>query len=444
MSTISAGTTSTTTLIHSGDTTGSLVLKTNDTGSGGTTAVTIGTDQSFNFSATGQRITGDFSNATPANRVAFQTSTTNGNTSLEVLTNGTSVQSGISFANSSDLANNSLGQVLINSTEFRFNSNLRGTGTYLPMTFYTGGGERMRVDTSGNVGIGTSSPAVKLDINGITGWAGATTGQTAQIVGASSGIGGGGNFRVLSNTTQAVDVGGVLTLGGYYTTTTASVDFASILGAKENSTGGNTAGYLAFGTRPNAGNMTERMRIDSSGYLWIKSTGGTSPWDATSGTYAKFGDIYPIGATAQSSIVAIFNRNTTTGSLVECKYNGAVVGSISVTASNTAYNTSSDYRLKHNIAPMTGALAKVSALNPVTYKWNADNSDGEGFIAHELAEVVPQCVTGEKDAVDAEGNPIYQGIDTSFLVATLTAAIQEQQALIQQLQADVAALKGTS
>jgi hypothetical protein len=73
-----------------------------------------------------------------------------------------------------------------------------------------------------------------------------------------------------------------------------------------------------------------------------------------------------------------------------------------------------------------------------------DGSDGQGFIAHELQEVVEGCVTGEKDAVDADGNPQYQGVDTSFLVATLTAAIQEQQALIVQLQADVAALKGAT
>jgi len=80
-------------------------------------------------------------------------------------------------------------------------------------------------------------------------------------------------------------------------------------------------------------------------------------------------------------------------------------------------------------------------LKPCTYKWNADDSDGEGFIAHELAEVVPQCVTGEKDAVDADGNPQYQGIDTSFLVATLTAAIQEQNQLITQLTARISALE---
>ena len=74
---------------------------------------------------------------------------------------------------------------------------------------------------------------------------------------------------------------------------------------------------------------------------------------------------------------------------------------------------------------MQNALATVAQLNPVTYTWKADGSDGQGFIAHELQAVVPDCVTGEKDAVDADGNPVYQGIDTSFLVATLVAAIQE-------------------
>jgi len=90
---------------------------------------------------------------------------------------------------------------------------------------------------------------------------------------------------------------------------------------------------------------------------------------------------------------------------------------------------------------MTGALAKVALLKPCTYKWNVDGSDGQGFIAHELQEVIEGCVTGEKDAVDAEGKPQYQGIDTSFLVATLTAAIQEQQALITQLTARITALE---
>ena len=105
------------------------------------------------------------------------------------------------------------------------------------------------------------------------------------------------------------------------------------------------------------------------------------------------------------------------------------------TASTTAYNTSSDYRLKENVAPMTGALDKVASLKPVTYNWKVDGSDGQGFIAHELAEVCPDAVHGEKDAVDAEGKPVYQGIDTSFLVATLVAAIQELKAEVDALKA---------
>jgi hypothetical protein len=90
---------------------------------------------------------------------------------------------------------------------------------------------------------------------------------------------------------------------------------------------------------------------------------------------------------------------------------------------------------------MTGALAKVAQLKPVTYKWNVDSSDGQGFIAHELAEVCPDAVSGAKDAVDANGNPKYQGIDTSFLVATLTAALQEAHGLIKNLETRISALE---
>jgi hypothetical protein len=128
--------------------------------------------------------------------------------------------------------------------------------------------------------------------------------------------------------------------------------------------------------------------------------------------------------------------------VVTIRRQGEQVGTISVTTSATAYNTSSDYRLKENIAPMTGALETVAQLNPVTYKWKADGSDGQGFVAHELQEVVPDCVSGEKDAVDADGNPVYQGVDTSFLVATLTAAIQELNAKVEAQAEQIKALQG--
>ena len=172
----------------------------------------------------------------------------------------------------------------------------------------------------------------------------------------------------------------------------------------------------------------EAMRITSAGDLLLGANSGGGKFSVT-------------GTGSSGWVQNNINAGTaSTASIVFTNDNGAV-GSILTSGSTTTYSTSSDYRLKEDIAPMTGALAKVAALKPVTYKWKVDGTDGQGFIAHELQEVVPDCVGGDKDAVDANGNPQYQGVDTSFLVATLTAAIQEQQALITSLTARIAALE---
>jgi len=129
------------------------------------TAGTLTSSGNLAFTGTGNRITGDFSNATAASRVAFQSSTANGNTNIEVIPNGTSTRTDLLLNNSSDPANSSLAQMFISNAEMRIISNIRGTGTYQPMTFYTGGSERLRIDTSGNVGIGTASAAVKFAVS---------------------------------------------------------------------------------------------------------------------------------------------------------------------------------------------------------------------------------------------------------------------------------------
>lgn len=117
------------------------------------------------------------------------------------------------------------------------------------------------------------------------------------------------------------------------------------------------------------------------------------------------------------------------------------VGAISSTGSSTNYGTSSDYRLKTNVKPMTGALATVAQLKPVTYTWISTGLAGEGFIADQLQEVIPDAVVGVKDGVYPNGKPRYQEVDASFVVATLTCAIQEQQAMIQDLKNRVQTLE---
>ena len=114
-----------------------------------------------------------------------------------------------------------------------------------------------------------------------------------------------------------------------------------------------------------------------------------------------------------------------------------------MTSTGTSFNTSSDYRLKEDWVAVADASTRVNALKPVNFAWKVDGSRVDGFLAHELADVVPEAVTGEKDAVDAEGNPAYQGIDQSKLVPLLTAALQEALAKIDDLTARVSALEAS-
>lgn len=182
-------------------------------------------------------------------------------------------------------------------------------------------------------------------------------------------------------------------------------------------------------------NGSQRMIIDSSGQV---------TWGP--GTSNGAGGINTTSLVADAALnpALYFNSNYGGGTKAHVLFrrNSSTVGQITENGSSTSYTTTSDYRLKENILSMTGALDKVAQLKPVTYTWKADGSNGQGFIAHELQAVVPDCVIGNKDEINEDGSIKPQSVDTSFLVATLTAAIQEQQTIINNLKTRIEALEG--
>lgn len=314
------------------------------------------------------------------------------------------------------------------------------------------GTARVTVADDGNVGIGTSSPTTRLHI--------ATAANTGLLV--------------------------------------SSADETTFQGIAYNSNNDQfTVGTLTGHPLVIYTNNTERMRIDSNGFLYVGSTGSVS---------ASGGDGVQI-YNAANNHGRIDLGKTFSGNVfgLATYHNGTNVGGITYNNTSTAYNTTSDYRLKEDVQPMVGASDRVLALNPVNFAWKADGTRVDGFLAHEAQEIVPGAVIGTKDAMrleqyevepalgeiytpaqpatyDEEGVeltpatdeiihstdveqpaelidgqqwreitpavmgerevPEYQGIDQSKLVPLLTAALQEALQKIDALEARVTALGG--
>jgi hypothetical protein len=258
----------------------------------------------------------------------------------------------------------------------------------------------LTIDTSQNVGIGTASPDRTLHVN------------APSAVSITVSRNGGTNLNTGFQVKQA-------TTSWYF--------------------GASPSNYFSIKYNDPDLSASPNMVIDTSGNVLVGKT-------ASDLTVAG-AEIRALGYgmfTVSGDYAVYARRNTSTGQVIAIRYAGTDTGSISTNGTNTAYATSSDYRLKENVLPMVNALEKVKKLNPVTYTWKETKENSEGFIAHELAEVCPHAVIGEKDAVDENGDIKPQGIDTSFLVATLTKAIQELSAKVDAQQQEINALKGTA
>lgn len=262
--------------------------------------------------------------------------------------------------------------------------------------------------SSGNLGIGTSSPDTPLEVKH------SSTDDALKISGNANSI-----APYLSFENQE---GGTAYVRG------------RIRGASNGVNGG-----LIFQTG-SSGSMSERMRIDSSGNLLVGKT------TSVGGSSVTGIDIRPNGIlniARDGANLLYLNRKTSNGDVAIFRKDNTNVGSITVTASSTSFNTSSDHRLKENAVDMTGAITRVKQLQPKRFNFIADDTDTlvDGFMAHEAQAVVPEAVTGTHNEVDDDGNAVMQGIDQSKLVPLLTGALKEAITKIETLETEMTALK---
>jgi len=238
------------------------------------------------------------------------------------------------------------------------------------------------IDNSQRVGIGTTSPSYPLEVNG-----------TVRAVGTN-------NLPALVVDGNSTDEGDIAVLDNQ---------------------------VLTFGHHTldgNSGGFTERMRIKSDGDVLIGTT------SFSSGSRGKQFEINNNAVALRSGCSV-----TTTAYHNEFHNPNGAVGSIRTFGSSTSFNTSSDYRLKENVNYDFNATTRLKQLKPARFNFIADaDTTVDGFLAHEVQSVVPEAISGEKDAVKEDGTPEYQGIDQSKLVPLLVKTIQELEARITELE----------
>jgi hypothetical protein len=281
--------------------------------------------------------------------------------------------------------------------------------------------ERLRISNAGNVGIGTTSPVEKVYVSDGLNEFGINPTTLASPFNAVNGTSLDFRFTANGNT---------------------NARFAAIVGALDAGSAGNNSGHLEFWTAPTgSGNpaIAERMRIDSSGNVLMGNTvvnpaSGFS--DQRGFGYANSTGQVQIATTANAAAMEIGKNNANDGNIIVFRKQATTVGNISITGSATTYNSGSDYRLKDITGPVINSGTFIDALKPKVGSWKSDGSKFVGFLAHEFAEVSPSSVSGEKDAVDSDGKPIYQAMQASSseVIANLVAELQSLRARVAALE----------